>query len=158
MGLLCTVYFDPSESWTALHGVPVAMESPAREALHFYGRSVSRVASLTRPPREATVESAVADLYKAVEVLAGKPMSEEGHRQRLAEAGIDPDAVWGDTKKLPIIRWLQGVQELHDRLAGHAHPPIDYRELVSAQEFVRACLLQHLRSRHAFVALDSFRY
>ena len=104
------------------------------------------------------MERAVADLYKSVEVLAGKPMSEGGHRRRLAEVGIDPDVVWGDTEKLPIIRWLRGVQELHDRLEGHAHPPIDYRELLNAQEFVRACLLQHLRSRQAFVAHDSFRW
>jgi hypothetical protein len=157
-GMPYITHFDPSESWAALHAVPVAMESPSREALHFYGRSVARVARLVNPPDQATVESAFADLYKSVEILAGEPMSEVGHRQRLIDVGIDPDDVWGDTEKLPIIRWLRGVQKLQDRLERHAYPPIDYPELANAQEFVRACLLQHLRSRQAFVAHDSFRW
>jgi hypothetical protein len=156
--VLCLAHFDPPTSWTALHGVPAAMRSPAREALHFYGRSVGRTARLVRPPDEATVQIAFADLYRSMEILVGEPMGEVGHRRRLTEIGVDPDTVWGDTDKRDTMRWIRNIQESHGRQDGHAYPPVDHRELFNAQEFVRACLLQHLRSKQAFVAGDAFRW
>ncbi len=100
------VSVSPIHSWTAIHAVPCALESPAFEALHYYQESVKEFAflgdDLTRvmhsdelPVRQSdrtAVEGAFLDAFKAVEALVGEPGHDEVRfRKRLIDRGIDPD-------------------------------------------------------------------
>ncbi len=169
------VSVSPLRSWTAIHAVPRAVESPTFEALHFYQESIRKFAflgdDLTRvmhsdeqPQSQAdraAVESAFLEAFKAIEALAGEPGREERLRKRLTNMGIDPDEPVGYTEKLPIIQRIGQVRDTRDTKAGHGHrpksvSPITYRELMNAQALARSCLFMRLDHLGAFVAEDSF--
>ena len=167
--LTLRVAVAPSKSWTALHAVPRALQSPAFEALHLYQESVRKFTFLgddltqvmrsdefpARQADRAAVESAFVESFKAIEAMVGEPGDEQRLRRRLVNMGIDPDEPVGYTEDLSIVRRIRDVHRTRDKRAGHGYrpqgvAPITYRELMNAQALARACILMHLDHLGAF--------